>query len=196
MQLLLATAINWNTFKIFQAFWERFLKVTMVSCVTITRVCHLTQWQSTQKSLLLLTAMNGSIKYYNICQLFTHVKLGSNIAVNNVLQVYVTTPDFLYFGVKVWKKVWFAAHDNKCLVAHMCIKLTRSILPWYTLCMIGKAHHCLPWRDHILIGIESTDSLWWNKTLDHISIHYRSGPIYSDAYDIHFTITNTKSQFL
>ncbi len=32
---------------------------------------------------------------YNIYQLFTHVKLGSNIAVNNFLQVYVTTTDFL-----------------------------------------------------------------------------------------------------
>ncbi len=32
--------------------------------------------------------MSGCIKYYNIYQLFIHVKLGLNIAVNNVLQVY------------------------------------------------------------------------------------------------------------
>ncbi len=35
--------------------------------------------------------MRGCIKCYNIDQLFTHVKHGSNIAVKNVLQVYVTT---------------------------------------------------------------------------------------------------------
>ncbi len=41
-------------------------------------------------------SMSRSIKQYNIYQLFTHVKLGSNIAINKVLQVYVTTTMIFY----------------------------------------------------------------------------------------------------
>ncbi len=35
--------------------------------------------------------MSEFIKWYNIYELFIHLKLGSNIAVKNVLQGYVTT---------------------------------------------------------------------------------------------------------
>ncbi len=34
--------------------------------------------------------MSTVIKYYNIYQLTTHLKLGSNVAAKNILQVYLT----------------------------------------------------------------------------------------------------------
>ncbi len=49
---------------------------------SLTRVCHYMQGR-----------IHKIVQYY---QLFTYVKLGLNIAVKNVLQVYVTTTTIFY----------------------------------------------------------------------------------------------------
>ncbi len=56
--------------------------------------------------------MSRCINYYNINQLFTHVKLGSNIAIKNVLQVYVTTIT-IFYAISL-KKNEDMTYTNRC----------------------------------------------------------------------------------
>ncbi len=63
-------------------------------------------------------SMSGCIKYYNIYQLFTQVKLGSNIAVKNVLQVYVTT-NTIFYAIPT-KKGENITWTNKCRMEYTC----------------------------------------------------------------------------
>ncbi len=61
---------------------------------------------------LVFNESNTPVKFNfrsHIYQLFTHMKLGSNIAVKNVLQVYVTTTT-IFYAISLKKKRWEHMH--------------------------------------------------------------------------------------